>query len=222
MLRPLTVSKGTSYRSRSLGSRERAFGLEQARDGGVARLPGGPDLLPRALPGVLVWTEPQKARAVPEAIGFHLVVADLAHDLGADLDPFEVFPLGPTAHPAGHAAVTQVAGLDERRQPLLEVLLQVAGDPRGVADEIERAVIAIEAEQKARDARAVLPVAHDHAVGRLVVLHFHDGLAGPRLVGEIRALTDDAVEPDHLEALEPPLREGAVLRLGRERERGRA
>ncbi len=91
-----------------------------------------------------------------------------------------------------------------------------------MADEIQRAVLVVQAKQERRDARSVLPVADDHAVAGLVVLHLHDRFTRPGLVREVGPLTDDTVEADHLEALEPLLRLRAVLALGRERERGRA
>src|SRR5258708_3507484 len=54
------------------------------------------------------------------------------------------------------------------------------------------------------------------------MLHLDDRLARSGLVREIRALTDDAVEADHLEPLEPALGERPIRRLRRQRERRRA
>src|SRR5258705_11682249 len=87
-----------------------------------------------------------------------------------------------------------------------------------MCEEVERAILAVEAQQEARNLLAIGLVADDHAVAGLVVLDLLDDLARPRLVGAVDALGDDAVETDDLESLVPVLRGREVGRRERERE----
>src|SRR5437867_543263 len=126
-----------------------------------------PDLFPGAVLRILVGAEPQEARAVTEALLFHLVEAHLAHDLGPHLVPRQIAALRPARAALGcpppFAIRREMAVLAERRQHLLELRLERARDPRGVSDEVERSVVAVEAEQQGGNARAARSVAHDHA-----------------------------------------------------------
>src|SRR3989442_3009671 len=191
---------------------------------GIARPTRRPDLVPGAVLRVLVRAEPQEARPVTEALLLHLVEAHLAHELGPHLVPRQIAALRPTPAalgcPSPLALRPQMPLLAERRQQLLELRLQRPRDARGVPDEVERAVLAIEAEEERGDARAARAVADDDAVGGLVVLHLGDGVARPGPVREVEALRDPAVEPDDLQALEPMRRDRGVARDRREPEAG--
>ena len=91
------------------------------------------------------------------------------------------------------------------------------------ADDPDRAQapVVVEAEEERADRvgpRLVDAVAGQHAVGGADVLDLrHHALVG--LVGQLRVLGDDAVEPGTLEALEPLPRELGVLGDGREVDR---
>ena len=95
---------------------------------------------------------------MPEAVGLHLVVADLADDLRSDGGPVQLLPAAPTALSTRGPPDTEMglmgtgAGLDERREPLLEILLQRAGDAGGMTDKVERAVIVLQAWPERRRA----------------------------------------------------------------------
>ena len=75
-----------------------------------------------------------------------------------------------------------------------------------VPDEVERAVVGVEAEQQRRDPPVglVAPAeADDHAVGGLVRLHLDHAVARARQVRQLEPLRDHAVEPRLLEPVEP-------------------
>src|SRR5205807_5674771 len=101
-----------------------------------------------------------------------------------------------------------------RSQPVAQLAAPGRGDAGGVADVVEDAVLAVEAEQK-RPRKSVGggdPVASDHAVGGAMVLHLdHDPLAGP--VGLVGAFGDDTVETGSLEAGEPGRGQAGVAGL---------
>src|SRR2546425_8748528 len=182
------------------------------------------DLVPGAVLRILVRAEPQEPRPVAKALLLHLVEAHLADDLGPHLVPRQIAALRPARAALGCPAPLlfrpQMPLLAEWRQQLLELRLERACDPRGVADEVERAVVTEEAQQQGGDPRTARPVAHDHAVGGLVVLDLRDRVARPGPVREVEALRDHAVEPDDLQALEPMRRDRGVARDRREPEAG--
>src|SRR5207248_8568049 len=62
---------------------------------------GGPDLVERALPGLLVAAPPQQAGGVAEPLALQLVVRHLDHKLGLQLDPRELTALCPPRRPPG-------------------------------------------------------------------------------------------------------------------------
>src|SRR5205823_9024743 len=76
---------------------------------------------------------------------------------------------------------------------------------RSVADEVERAILAIQTEQETRDLLATRAVADDDAVDRAVVFDLLHSVPRAGHVREIGTLCDDAVEAEHLEPLEPHL-----------------
>ena len=96
-----------------------------------------------------------------------------------------------------------------------------AGRDRGGADVVELAVVVVEAEQERCEMGGLrLPAdADDHAVRGLVRLDLHHRLAGAGKIGQVEALGDHAVEPDRVEAVEPPLGCAGVARRRRDRER---
>src|SRR5437899_6594315 len=119
-------------------------------------------LIPGAVLRVLVRPEPEEARPVAEPFLLHLVETNLAHDLGTHLVPGEVAALGP-ARAALRRAAPFARGLElalftQRREHALELLLERPGDPRGVADEVERPVRAVEAQEQRCDAVPVRAV----------------------------------------------------------------
>src|SRR5258706_6028097 len=87
-----------------------------------------------------------------------------------------------------------------------------------MADEVERPTVAVEPEQKGGNLLPAGAISDDHAIDGAVILDLRHGVAGSGLVGKANALGDDAVEADHLEPLEPLLRELGILRHRRERE----
>ena len=111
---------------------------------------------------------------------------------------------------------------EERRKQCLQLSLQRLRDSRGVSDEVERAIVAIQTEEQARDPPTAGAIADDDAVHRAVMLDLRHGLARSGLVGKVEALCDHAIEPDDLEPLEPLPRHRCILRDRREREPLRA
>src|SRR5207244_11038641 len=64
--------------------REKALTRQPALEGRIVLAPRWPYLAPRALLRILVVAEANEARAVPEAVALHLVVAHLGDKLRAD------------------------------------------------------------------------------------------------------------------------------------------
>ena len=88
-------------------------------------------------------------------------------------------------------------------------------------DEVERAVVGVEAEQQRRDPAVglVAPAeADDHAVRRLVRLHLDHAVARAGQVRQPEPLGDHAVEPRLLEAVEPARCLLRIVGRGREPE----
>src|SRR5256712_5775554 len=159
---------------------------------GIPRPTRRPDLFPGAVLRILVRAEPQEPRPVTEALLLHLVEAHLADDLGPHLVPRQIAALRPARAALGRAAPLlfrpQMPLLAERRQQLLELRLERARDPRGVADEVDRAVVTEAAEPQGGQPPTARPVAHDHAVGGFFVLDLPERGAPPRPVTEGWAL----------------------------------
>src|ERR687898_508155 len=148
--------------------------LEQVFDRRVVRALRRPYLAPRALVRVLVVAEADQLRPVAEAVALHLVVADLGDELVPERRLLE-----PLVAPAVRLRKAPLRALVEQGQHTRRDVIVVAGADRCRADVVDFAVLAVEAEQQRRQLlRPLLPAhADDDAVGGLVLLHLHDGLA---------------------------------------------
>src|SRR5205823_5969973 len=110
--------------------------------------------------------------------------------------PVELLPGRPAALAAGDPPVADVAGVEQLRQPLLELGASPSREARAVADEVEPVAV-VEAEEERRDPPVglVAPAeADDRAVGRLVLLDLDDAVARAGQIGETEPLRDHAVE----------------------------
>src|SRR5256712_10058467 len=147
---------------------------EQIAQLGIARPTRRPHLVPGAVLWILVRAEPQEPRPVAKALLLHLVEAHLADDLGPHLVPRQIAALRPARAALGCPAPLlfrpQMPLLAERRQQLLELRLERACDPPGVADEVEGAVLPGEAGQQGGGPPTARPGAPDHAAGGVLVL----------------------------------------------------
>src|SRR5262249_34108851 len=128
-------------------------------------------LVPRARGRILVGPEAKEARAVAKAVALELVEAHLADELRLDGVPVKLLAARPAALPARDALVAALPGRLQLGQVGLELAPHGSREPRAVADEVERAVVGVEAEQERRDPAVglVAPAeADDHAVAGLV------------------------------------------------------
>ena len=108
-----------------------------------------------------------------EAVRLHLVVTHLDDELGPHRRLLEL-----AAAPAvrlGEAALGRVL---EQREHARRDLVVACGRDGGRADVVDLAVVAVEAEEKRRDAIGARLPAHadDDAVSRLLGLHLHDAV----------------------------------------------
>src|SRR6185503_2755398 len=93
--------------------------------------------------GLLVVSEAQHLRAVPDAVVARVVEAHLDDELRAQGDPLELPPRRPTAHLAG-PALAGLVGLE----PSHQVALLAAGEARAVAHDAQAAPRVVEAEDQ--------------------------------------------------------------------------
>src|SRR5207302_9777517 len=146
----------------------------------VAPTPLWSHLLPRALRRILVRTEAEEPRAVPEAVALHLVVAHLDDQLGPDGGFLE-----PARSPAvllGEAALG--SPFEERPDEGQDHGLPTRRDGAR-PDVVEATVVLVESKQQRRErGRLRLPAhADDDAVRRPVLLHLRDRVTRARQVG---------------------------------------
>src|SRR3954468_1843808 len=144
-------------------SRSSAGVAEQRLECRVVWVARWPDLAPRALLRLLVVAEAQEARAVPEAVALHLVVAHFRHELRPHRRLGEL-----AGAPAVRFREAPVGRAFQQRLDPREDLVVLAGRDCGRADVVNLAAV-VEAEQQRRDASRLLLPAHadDHAVRRL-------------------------------------------------------
>src|SRR4051794_37333944 len=161
-------------------SRSSAGVAEQRLECRVVWVARWPDLAPRALLRLLVVAEAEEARAVPEAVALHLVVAHLAHELGSHRRFLEL-----SRPPAVRLREPTLPSALEQREHTLGDLRMAARCDRCRADVVHLSVVVVQPEQQRRDARRLLFPAQpgDDAVRGLVRLHLEDGLAR---TGEVR------------------------------------
>src|SRR5205807_663380 len=110
------------------------------------------ELRPGAFLRLLVRPEAHEARSVTEALALELVEADLTYQVRPYLVPRQVLATGPSRPAAGHTSLGAHLGellcerallRVERWKQLLQLRLERHRDAGGVADEVERAVIAV-------------------------------------------------------------------------------
>src|SRR5215211_1270566 len=119
--------------------RRRLTKREQPLDGWIVGAPGGTQLGPGAVAGILVRPEADQLRPVPEAVALHLVVPDLGDELRPERRLLEVARAPPVG--LGEAAVR---GLVEEREDERADLVVVARGDRGGADVVGPAVVSVE------------------------------------------------------------------------------
>src|SRR3954468_6052040 len=196
-------------------SRSSAGVAEQRLECRVVWVARWPDLAPRALLRLLVVAEAQEARAVPEAVALHLVVAHFRDELRPHRRLGEL-----TGAPAVRFREAPVGrAFQQRLDPREDLVVLARGDGRR-ADVIDLAVVAVQTEQQRRDPRRLLLPANadDHAVGGLERLHLQHAVARARQVRQAELLRDYSVQAGRLEAVEPALRDVGVERGRREPE----
>src|SRR5439155_11723437 len=152
--------------------------------------PSGVQLLDRALARRLVVAPALDLGAVADAPAADVVEGHLDHELGAELDPLELAPVGPARRLAG-SALARLVGL----QPLDERALLARGEAAGVPDLAQLAAGVVEPEDDRADGPLALarPPPDDDAVDRPDALDLDHARALSRAVGAVELLGDHAL-----------------------------
>src|SRR6266540_1401034 len=203
-------ARSRPHRVRRLGERLVAGGHRPSQVEGHRAL----DLLVVAGGRVAVGAPALEMGGMPETPALHVVVGDLADQLGAERLPGEVLATAPAGQPAGdafgaHGAHPRVvvALVEPVGRDLVEQLLAARQTERGGhPDVLQLAPFVVEAEQQRADHRPALVPAeprHDTVGGAGVLdLEHHPLVLG---IGQVARLGDHPVEAGALEGPEPAL-----------------